>query len=64
MSLTNKAKLAKAIEYLRSRGKYLADQSCKWRPRSAAATDVRLTWEEYKASRLGVAIIRRLGDRK
>ena len=59
-SLTNKAKRAKAIEYLRSRGRYLGDKECKWRPRSAAATDVRLTWEEYKASRLGIAVIRRL----
>lgn len=37
------AKRAAAIAYLRSRGKYIVDPECNWRPTSAAATDVQRT---------------------
>lgn len=37
------AKRELAIAYLRSRGKYIVEQGCKWRPTSAAATDIRHT---------------------
>lgn len=43
------AKRARSISILRSRGKYIADLGCTFIPRSAAATDVRLTWAEAKA---------------
>jgi hypothetical protein len=36
-------KRARAIAYLRSRGKYIVEQGCSWKPTSAAATDVRQT---------------------
>ncbi|HCB48970.1 MAG TPA: hypothetical protein DEP47_05480 [Chloroflexi bacterium] len=41
-------KLTEAIEYLRSRGKYIADQNCKWTPTNAAKTNVKKTIEEYR----------------
>ena len=44
----NEVKRAEAIEYLRSRGKYLLD-GCKWVPAPAANTDVKLTWLQYLA---------------
>lgn len=34
----------KAINYLRSRNKWLADKNCTFKPTSAAATDVKKTW--------------------
>ncbi|MFO0453071.1 MAG: hypothetical protein ACK52I_31165 [Pseudomonadota bacterium] len=37
------AKRSAAIAYLRSRGKYIVDADCNWRPTSAAATDVQRT---------------------
>ena len=37
------AKRAAAIAYLRSRGKYIVDADCNWRPTNAASTDVRRT---------------------
>lgn len=32
MDQTHEEKLAKAIEYLRARGKYLLDEGCEFRP--------------------------------
>jgi hypothetical protein len=37
------AKRAAAIGYLRSRGKYIVDADCNWRPTNAANTDVQRT---------------------
>lgn len=41
-------KLTEAIEYLRSRNKYIADRDCKWKPTNAAKTNIKKTIEEYK----------------
>ena len=41
-------KLTEAIEYLRSRGKYIADRDCKWKPTNAAKTNIKKTIEEYR----------------
>jgi hypothetical protein len=51
MSAYNKTALAKAVAYLRSRGKYIMDKSCTFKPTGAAATDVRATWEAYHRER-------------
>ena len=37
------AKRAAAISYLRSRGKYIIDESCNFRPTRSTHTDVRRT---------------------
>jgi hypothetical protein len=37
------AKRAAAIAYLRSRGKYIVDADCNWRPTNAANTNVQRT---------------------
>jgi hypothetical protein len=37
------AKRAAAIRYLRSRGKYIVDADCNWRPTKPEATDVQQT---------------------
>jgi hypothetical protein len=42
------AKRQASIEHLRSIGRYIVDPGCTWRPRPAAHTDVRLTWEEAR----------------
>lgn len=42
------AKRAAAVEHLRSIGRLLIDPTCKWRPTSAACTDVNLTWAEAR----------------
>jgi len=47
MIQTNDEKVAAAIAYLRSRGKYLLD-GCKWIPTPAGQTDVRQTIKEYR----------------
>lgn len=44
----NKTQRTKAIQYLRSRGKYLADHGCTFKPTSAAATDVAETWQIFR----------------
>lgn len=44
---THDEKLAAAIAYLRSRGKYLLDNG-KWVPTTADKTDVRQTIKDYK----------------
>jgi hypothetical protein len=36
-------KRASAIAYLRSRGKYIVDADCNWRPTKPEATDVKRT---------------------
>lgn len=43
------AKRARAIAYLRSRGKYIVDADCNFRPTSAADTDIRRTWRRWAA---------------
>lgn len=48
MSTHNKMQLAKAIQYLRSRYKYIGDEGCKFKPTSAVATDVVETFEAYR----------------
>jgi hypothetical protein len=58
MSNYNKTALTKAIAYLRSRNKYIMDKSCTFKPTSAAATDVRATWETYNKERANT--VRRL----
>lgn len=40
------AKRRASIEHLRSIGRYILDQDCRWRPRPACETDVRKTWAE------------------
>lgn len=44
----NKTAMQKAIQYLRSRGKYIMDKECKFKPTSSAATDVAQTWANYR----------------
>jgi hypothetical protein len=41
--MTREQKLANAIQYLRSRGKYIADMACKFKPTSSTHTDVAAT---------------------
>ena len=41
-------KLVKAIDYLRSRGKYITDVGCKFVPTDATHTDIAKTVEAYK----------------
>jgi len=48
MSTYNKMQLAKALQYLRSRHKYIGDEGCKFKPTSAAATDIAKTFEAYR----------------
>lgn len=48
MSPHNKAAIAKAIQYLRSRGKYIMDKDCKFKPTNSASTDVAQTWADYR----------------
>jgi len=43
------AKRASAIAYLRSRGKYLLDRDCNWRPTPAKATDIRKTISDLQS---------------
>lgn len=45
-SVHNETQRTKAIAYLRSRGKYIIDHDCAFKPTCAAATDVRRTWRE------------------
>jgi len=47
MIQTNDEKVAAAIAYLRSRGKYLLD-GCTWVPTPAGQTDVRKTIADYR----------------
>jgi hypothetical protein len=47
MIQTNEEKVAAAIAYLRSRGKYLLD-GCTWVPTPAGQTDVRKTIADYR----------------
>ena len=47
MIQTNEEKVAAAIAYLRSRGKYLLDNG-KWVPTPAGQTDVRQTIAQYR----------------
>ena len=47
MIQTNEEKVAAAIAYLRSRGKYLLDNG-KWIPTPADKTDVRQTMQQYR----------------
>jgi hypothetical protein len=47
MIQTNEEKIAAAIAYLRSRGKYLLDNG-KWVPTPAGQTDVRQTIKDYR----------------
>ena len=37
-----------AINYLRSRGKYIVDPSCHFKPTNAAQTDIAKTIEQYR----------------
>jgi hypothetical protein len=46
----NEVKRAEAIEYLRSRNKYILDR-CKFVPTPAANTDVKTTWLQYLADK-------------
>lgn len=41
-------KLTKAIDYLRSRGKYIIDVNCKFIPTDATHTNIAKTVEAYK----------------
>ena len=47
MIQTNDEKVAAAIDYLRSRDKYLLD-GCKWVPTTSENTDVRRTIADYR----------------
>jgi len=48
MNAYNKMQLVKAIQYLRSRGKYILDEDCVFKPSCAAATDVAKTFEMFR----------------
>lgn len=37
-----------AVTYLRSRGKYIVDSSCRFKPTNAAQTDIAKTIEQYR----------------
>jgi len=37
-----------AVTYLRSRGKYIVDASCKFKPTNASQTDIAKTIEQYR----------------
>ena len=50
MSHYNEVKRQEAIEYLRSRNKYILDK-CKFVPTPAANTDVKTTWLQYLADK-------------
>lgn len=55
MNLNQKTKLNDAVNYLRARGKYIADVGCKFTPTPAAATDVAKTIREFvKAQKVSV----------
>lgn len=41
-------KLTKAIDYLRSRGKYIIDIGCKFTPTDATHTNIEKTVEAYR----------------
>ena len=43
------AKRAAAIAYLRSRGKYILDKDCNFRPTRSTHTDVRRTMDNAKS---------------
>jgi hypothetical protein len=47
MIQTNEEKVAAAIAYLRSRGKYLLD-GCKWVPTGSSNTNVAATMQQYR----------------
>ena len=47
MIKSNEEKVKDAIDYLRSRDKYLLD-GCKWVPTTAEKTDVRRTIADYR----------------
>ena len=44
----NEMKIAKAIVYLRGRGKYIVDRTCLFRPTDSAATNVAQTIANYR----------------
>jgi hypothetical protein len=44
----NEQKIAKAIEYLRSRGKYVLDKTCAFRPTDCASTNIAQTIANYR----------------
>lgn len=37
-----------AVTYLRSRGKYIVDSSCRFKPTNASQTDIAKTIEQYR----------------
>jgi hypothetical protein len=45
---SHQQKLAAAIEYLRTRNKYLPDQDCTFKPTSAMNTDVAATFAQIR----------------
>lgn len=55
MSRHLEAERAKAIEYLKSRRKYLGSLSCKFKPTSAANTDVAATFKHFIEERTNEA---------
>lgn len=59
-STHNKTQRTKAIQYLRSRGKYIADHGCTFKPTNAASTNVAETWAAYRQSQEKTGNIRRL----
>jgi len=44
----NEQKLEEAISYLRSRGKYVVDKTCAFRPTDSSATNVAQTVANYR----------------
>jgi hypothetical protein len=44
----NEQKLEEAIAYLRSRGKYVVDKTCAFRPTDSSATNVAQTVANYR----------------
>ena len=52
------AKRAQAIAYLRSRGKYIVDADCNWRPTKPEATDVQRTIVNAMAETINADCVR------
>lgn len=62
---THEQKLAEAIAYLNSRGKYVVDGSKRFRPTSAVDTDVAETMDDYRREVMHQARVRevRIGSK-
>jgi len=53
-----------SIKYLRSRGKYIVDPSCKFKPANASQTDISKTIEQYRKDVLEEPTIQLINGKK